>query len=418
MNAIVPLTLVRPAPSSRREGRGRGRGGGAVQRGASTASARCTLERLGAAGAVRRLVPGRGRHPSPTELDAVAYSFDRALDGHPGRRPGSTTQGDVMPRDATRIEGAASSRARTVTRPRPPAKVRFVKHHVAHAASRRAGRPAASRTPCWCSTAAARRTATWPAATSTGGSRCWPARRCRTRLGLLYEDLTEHLGFLRSSDEYKVMAMASYGKPRFAGELSELIRATDDGGFRTDEDRLRRVRAAAGQGRRLDRGARRPRRQRPAAAGGDAARPGALAARAHRRQGAHPGRRRRPQLRGQQPHPRRGPVRAGLGASRPPATPARHWAGPCTSPATSARRPSRCPAPTSAAAGPRRRSSSPDDGGDRLRAAPRRRRRRGRGAGGQRDRRLVPGPQRVSARARWATARCWRTRATRRTWSG
>src|SRR4029450_7644859 len=32
-------------------------------------------------------------------------------------------------------------------------------------------------------------------------------------LGLLYEDLTTHLGFERSSDEYKVMAMASYGTP-------------------------------------------------------------------------------------------------------------------------------------------------------------------------------------------------------------
>src|ERR671916_459565 len=53
-------------------------------------------------------------------------------------------------------------------------------------------------------------------------------------LGLLYEDLTEHLGFLRSSDEYKVMAMASYGKPRFAAELEQAIRATGDGGFRTE----------------------------------------------------------------------------------------------------------------------------------------------------------------------------------------
>lgn len=34
-------------------------------------------------------------------------------------------------------------------------------------------------------------------------------------LGLLYEDVTEHLGFLRSSDEYKVMALASYGRPRY-----------------------------------------------------------------------------------------------------------------------------------------------------------------------------------------------------------
>lgn len=33
-------------------------------------------------------------------------------------------------------------------------------------------------------------------------------------LGLLYEQVTEHLGFLHSSDEYKVMALASFGKPR------------------------------------------------------------------------------------------------------------------------------------------------------------------------------------------------------------
>src|SRR5690606_8557275 len=32
-------------------------------------------------------------------------------------------------------------------------------------------------------------------------------------LGLLYEDVTRYLGFLHSSDEYKVMALASYGKP-------------------------------------------------------------------------------------------------------------------------------------------------------------------------------------------------------------
>src|SRR5918998_922305 len=54
-------------------------------------------------------------------------------------------------------------------------------------------------------------------------------------LGLLYEDLTDHLGFLRSSDEYKVMAMASYGKPRFAGELEQAVHATGDGGFRTEK---------------------------------------------------------------------------------------------------------------------------------------------------------------------------------------
>ena len=34
-------------------------------------------------------------------------------------------------------------------------------------------------------------------------------------LGLLYESVTGNLGVLHSSDEYKVMALASYGKPAY-----------------------------------------------------------------------------------------------------------------------------------------------------------------------------------------------------------
>ena len=52
-------------------------------------------------------------------------------------------------------------------------------------------------------------------------------------LGLLYEDATAHLGFLRSSDEFKVMALASYGTPRHLEQLRELVHATGDGGFAT-----------------------------------------------------------------------------------------------------------------------------------------------------------------------------------------
>jgi carbamoyltransferase len=44
-------------------------------------------------------------------------------------------------------------------------------------------------------------------------------------LGLRYEELTMHLGFMRSSDEYKVMGMAGYGTPRFAQQLSETMYA-------------------------------------------------------------------------------------------------------------------------------------------------------------------------------------------------
>ena len=53
-------------------------------------------------------------------------------------------------------------------------------------------------------------------------------------LGLLYEDLTAHLGFERSSDEYKVMAMASYGEPLHLDHFRKLVYATPDGGFRTE----------------------------------------------------------------------------------------------------------------------------------------------------------------------------------------
>ena len=42
-------------------------------------------------------------------------------------------------------------------------------------------------------------------------------------LGLLYEQVTSYLGFLHSSDEYKVMALASYGKPEFVNDFREMI---------------------------------------------------------------------------------------------------------------------------------------------------------------------------------------------------
>ncbi|HEX7054067.1 MAG TPA: carbamoyltransferase C-terminal domain-containing protein [Burkholderiales bacterium] len=43
-------------------------------------------------------------------------------------------------------------------------------------------------------------------------------------LGLLYEQVTDYLGFLHSSDEYKVMALASYGDPVHAPAFRGLIR--------------------------------------------------------------------------------------------------------------------------------------------------------------------------------------------------
>src|SRR5207248_10894907 len=50
-------------------------------------------------------------------------------------------------------------------------------------------------------------------------------------LGLLYEEVTGYLGFLHSSDEYKVMALASFGKPRFLKEFREIVRLGERGQY-------------------------------------------------------------------------------------------------------------------------------------------------------------------------------------------
>jgi len=50
-------------------------------------------------------------------------------------------------------------------------------------------------------------------------------------LGLLYEEVTRYLGFLHSSDEYKVMALASFGQPRYVDFFEEIMRVGDDGDY-------------------------------------------------------------------------------------------------------------------------------------------------------------------------------------------
>ena len=57
-------------------------------------------------------------------------------------------------------------------------------------------------------------------------------------LGLLYEAVTAYLGFLHSSDEYKVMALASYGEPRHLDAFRSLVQLEDDGGYRVARTRL------------------------------------------------------------------------------------------------------------------------------------------------------------------------------------
>src|SRR5437016_9236577 len=50
-------------------------------------------------------------------------------------------------------------------------------------------------------------------------------------LGMLYSTFTAYLGFKVNEDEYKVMGLASYGRPVMTDHVRKLIRPTADGAF-------------------------------------------------------------------------------------------------------------------------------------------------------------------------------------------
>jgi len=55
-------------------------------------------------------------------------------------------------------------------------------------------------------------------------------------LGIFYKTLTSYLGFRPNSDEYKVMGLAGYGEPEYAGEFRKILSPHDSGFFRLNLD--------------------------------------------------------------------------------------------------------------------------------------------------------------------------------------
>lgn len=60
-------------------------------------------------------------------------------------------------------------------------------------------------------------------------------------LGALYSAVTEHLGFREFSDEYKVMGLASYGKPSFQKHFDNIIRLCSRGAYSVNLNALRNL---------------------------------------------------------------------------------------------------------------------------------------------------------------------------------
>ena len=167
----------------------------------------------------------RGACVAPNEIDAVGYSYDPDL-----APAGRNFEDDEFEALRTFYVRRAPQFLRDLLPGLDPARVGFVPHHVAHAASAYLAGPYRD---CSVIVMDGRGESTsYLAGRVRGGNLKVLARvPLPDSLGLRYEELTMHLGFHRSSDEYKVMALASYGKPRWKAEIARAMHATGNGGF-------------------------------------------------------------------------------------------------------------------------------------------------------------------------------------------
>jgi carbamoyltransferase len=163
------------------------------------------------------------------EIDVVTYSFDPSLRLPPADLGVFDPWDDLRQDYATRAPEFLASALPGLD----PARVRFVAHHVAHAASAGLAAPFDGNCATLVLDGRGERHSHLGGQFIDGKLETLYSQQLPHSLGLLYEDATDHLGFLRSSDEYKVMALASYGKPRHLDYLRQFVHVTGDGGFRT-----------------------------------------------------------------------------------------------------------------------------------------------------------------------------------------
>ena len=164
------------------------------------------------------------------ELDAVAYSYDPQL----APPSGEDVTGEGWEGLRTLFVQRAPLFLKTALGLDRPPDVQFVPHHVAHASS------AWLAAGWWDGAAVAvldgrgERASTLAGHGRDGKLDVLATSELPNSLGLVYEELTAHLGYRRSSDEYKVMALASYGRPAHLHEFRRLMRFDGEGGIVTE----------------------------------------------------------------------------------------------------------------------------------------------------------------------------------------
>src|SRR5262249_631071 len=188
------------------------------------------------------------------DVDHIAYSFDpcllvgKAQDGAPGgfpQGPSSDAPADEWetmwsPLFVASIINAPHHLAAEVphhlqtrlkgARPDGPYRWHFVDHHIAHAASAFHASPFERAAVLTLDGRGERATTTYSLGYDNRLERLGQVDLPHS-LGLLYAQVTSYLAFLHLSDEYKVMALASFGKPRYAGQFRDLVHIGDEGQY-------------------------------------------------------------------------------------------------------------------------------------------------------------------------------------------
>jgi carbamoyltransferase len=112
-------------------------------------------------------------------------------------------------------------------------RVHYVMHHLAHAASAFFVSPF-ERAAIWTVDGTGERATSLLAAGRSHRIDVLREVPFPHSLGVLYGAVTQLLGFEVASDEWKVMALAAYGRPRHLPALRRLVELRDDGTFRLD----------------------------------------------------------------------------------------------------------------------------------------------------------------------------------------
>src|SRR5713226_1253532 len=144
-------------------------------------------------------------------------------------------------RNIAQLSSLEDRLAQTVGRGKRPPKLYPVEHHLAHAASAFLCSPF-DEAACLTVDGFGDFVSTMLAVGKGQGIDVLQRVHFPHSLGLFYTALTQHLGFPKYGDEYKVMGLAGYGEPRFVAELRTVVPGLSDGTFRLDLQYFRHLR--------------------------------------------------------------------------------------------------------------------------------------------------------------------------------